>query len=130
MVEKSMMECDEIAGTYDAFSVHPGEQHRGPMQVEDADRGDMPGLADGAGTTKRPRDSQVDDSAIEYTPAGPYMGPRTLAQEAQHGGFAQPGDQSYPEEPHRTVAGTRGAHDIGQIAGYGAEGQDTELDVV
>jgi hypothetical protein len=129
MVEKSMLDPDEIAGSYQSFDVPSGEQSREAMHVGDNDTGVMPDLG-GAGAVQSQRENQVDSTAIEYTQQGPYMGPRSLAQEAQHGGFSQPGDQSYPEEPHRQVAGTRGAMDIGKIAGYPAQGQDAEEDVV
>lgn len=118
MVERSMLECDEIPGTYSSPSVSGTGQHREPMRVGDDDIVDMPNLADGAGSMVAKRDNQVDDTAIEDTQGQVCMGPRSLATEAAEGGYSQPGDQSFPESGPREVSGTRGAADIGQIAGH------------
>jgi hypothetical protein len=68
----------------------------------------------------------VDDAAIEYTPSGPCSHPRTLAENAIKGGYAQEAEQSYPESAPRCMAGTRGAADIGKIPGYPMQDHDEE----
>jgi hypothetical protein len=85
------------------------------MHVADDDTFAMQRGAFVTPTTPEPRENHVDDVAIEYLDGNDCYHPRTLAEEAQAGGYAQEGDQSFPASGPRCVASTRGAADIGKV---------------
>jgi hypothetical protein len=109
MADSMHRDLPEVSGGQDepGHPVTVEGPHRNPLTVHDPDGGGDP-------TT---RDAQVDSTAIEYLDGATPMYPHSLAGEAAAGGYAAPGDQSYPESPPRAIAGTRGAQDIGGIPG-------------
>jgi hypothetical protein len=108
MVEKSMLDPQEIGGT-PLHAVPSGQQHRDRINVGDDDTSVQPPVKQEFAT---PRDSQVDDTAIEYLDGKMPFGPRTIGNQARKGGYAQEGDQSEPNSGPRTMSSTRGASDI------------------
>jgi hypothetical protein len=103
-----------------------GMDHRGAIHVSDDDTFAMQQGANVATDLPLPRDSQVDDTAIEYLDGAMHFCPRTLGEEYEEGGYAQEGDQSYPVSGPRVTAGMRGAGDMGaspqrEFPGHGCD---------